>query len=86
MCEKLVDNLVTIHGIDYKSIGLGEIGKPDGFVKRQVDGWFERYENAKTDDIPEVEKIIKWCNANIPPSPAPTLIHNDYKYDNIIFE
>lgn len=85
MCEKLVDNLVTIHGIDYKSIGLDEIGKPEGFVKRQVDGWFERYQNAKTDDIPEVEEIIKWCNANIPQSQAPTLIHNDYKYDNIIF-
>lgn len=85
MCEKLVDNLVKIHQIDYKSAGLEEMGKPDGFVNRQVDGWFERYENAKTDDIPEVNEIIKWCTANIPESQSATLIHNDYKYDNIVF-
>lgn len=86
LSESLVDNLAIIHNIDYKSIGLENMGKPEGFVERQINGWAERYQYAKTDDIPEVEPIINWCRANIPESPAPTLIHNDYKFDNLVLD
>jgi len=86
LSESLVDNLVAIHNIDYKAIGLADFGKPEGFLERQVSGWTERYENAKTDDIPEVEPVIKWCKANIPKSPPATLIHNDYKFDNLVLD
>ena len=86
LSESLVDNLVAIHEIDYAAIGLGDMGKPEGFLERQVAGWTERYENAKTDNIPEVKKVLDWCKNNIPQSPAPTLIHNDYKFDNLVLD
>jgi len=84
LCGSLVDNLVAIHGVDYEAVGLSEIGKPEGFLRRQVDGWADRYERAKTDEIPQVEPVVKWCRENAPESPPPTLIHNDYKFDNLV--
>jgi len=81
-----LDNLTAIHSIDYKAIGLGEMGKPEGFLDRQVNGWSERYGNAKTDEIPEVEPLINLFKKNIPKSGTPTLIHNDYKFDNLVLD
>jgi len=86
LCESFLDNLVAIHSIDYKAVGLGEMGKPEGFLERQVNGWSERYENSKTDEIPEVEPAVRWYKQNIPRSGAPTLIHNDYKFDNLVLD
>ncbi|MDD5225327.1 MAG: phosphotransferase family protein, partial [bacterium] len=82
----LIDNLAAIHAIDWAAIGLQDIGKPEGFLKRQVDGWSERYERAKTDEIPEVGPVVKWCKENVPPSPPATIIHNDYKFDNVVLD
>ena len=84
LTRSLVDNLVTIHGIDYEAIGLGDLGRPEGFMARQVEGWAQRYRKAMTDEIPEVEPVVKWCTENLPASPAATLIHNDYKFDNVV--
>lgn len=84
MCASLVDNLALIHRIDYASIGLGDLGRPEGFLARQVQGWAERFEKAKTDEIPDVEHVVSWCKQNMPESPAATLIHNDYKFDNVV--
>ncbi len=84
--ESFVDTLVELHDLDYQAIGLGDLGKPVGYVERQVSGWAKRYEAAKTDEIPEVERAVAWLLANLPASPAPTLIHNDFKYDNLILD
>jgi len=86
LCRSLVDNLVAIHSIDYEEIGLGDLGRPEGFLARQVEGWAGRYDKARTDDIPEAEPVVKWCRENVPVSPAPTLIHNDYKFDNVVLD
>lgn len=86
LCASLVDNLVVMHEIDYVSIGLADLGRPEGFLERQVRGWYERYEKAKTDEIPEVEAVVAWCKRNIPASPSPSLIHNDYKFDNVVLD
>jgi aminoglycoside phosphotransferase (APT) family kinase protein len=79
-----VDTLVQIHAIDWRSAGLGELGYPEGFLGRQVKGWIERYFRAQTDEIPEVEPLTYWLAAHIPQSPAPTVMHNDYKLNNIL--
>jgi len=84
LCELLVDALVELHAIDYVAAGLGELGKPAGYVERQVKGWTERYTNAQTDDIPVVEEVAKWLDGHRPPDGAPALIHNDFKFDNLI--
>lgn len=81
-----VDNLAAIHAIDYESAGLGDLGKPQGYVARQVRGWTERYANAKTDDIPAMERIAWWLAEHLPPESGAALIHNDYKYDNLVLD
>ena len=84
--ESFIDNLAEIHGIDCAAAGLGDLGKPDGYVTRQVDGWIKRYQNAHTDDIPEMDRIAAWLIAHKPAEAGACLIHNDYKYDNLILD
>lgn len=81
-----IDNMVDLHAVDYESAGLGDLGKPDGYVGRQVVGWTKRYENARTDDVPAIDTISKWLADGLPPETGATLIHNDYKYDNILLD
>jgi aminoglycoside phosphotransferase (APT) family kinase protein len=84
--EGFIDNLATIHGIDYVAAGLGELGRPEGYVTRQVEGWTKRYQNARTDDIPEMDRLASWLAANKPAEAGGRLIHNDYKYDNLVLD
>ena len=82
--EGFIENLVAIHAVDYAAAGLGELGKPEGYVTRQVEGWAKRYENARTDDIPEMDRLAAWLNEHKPADSGACLIHNDYKYDNLV--
>lgn len=76
-----------LHSIDYQSIGLENFGKPEGYVKRQVDGWSKRYRNARTDDAPDFENIMTWLDKNQPSDcENPGIIHNDYKLDNVVLD
>ncbi len=84
VCKSFVENLVELHNLDYNKAGLGELGKPEGYVQRQVEGWTKRYFNAKTDEHIELEKSIEWLHANIPETNGAALIHNDYKFDNVM--
>jgi aminoglycoside phosphotransferase (APT) family kinase protein len=86
LSEAFVDNLACLHGLDYTAIGLADLGKPQGYLERQVKGWIERYHNSKTHDLPEVERISAWLTARMPASHATALIHNDYKYDNVVLD
>jgi aminoglycoside phosphotransferase (APT) family kinase protein len=86
VCEAFVGNLVGLHGIDYEGIGLGDLGKPQGYLERQVRGWTERYHGSKTHDFPEVEQISNWIRQHLPASGPATLVHNDYKFDNVILD
>jgi aminoglycoside phosphotransferase (APT) family kinase protein len=85
LSESFVSNLVEIHAVDYERAGLGELGRPYGYVTRQIEGWTKRYFNARTDDVPDVEKLARWLADSAPPDSARALIHNDYKYDNVVF-
>ncbi|MEO8071720.1 MAG: phosphotransferase family protein [Acidobacteriota bacterium] len=84
VCESFIENLVELHALDYKKISLENLGKPEGYAQRQVEGWTKRYFNAKTDEHLELEKSIEWLNSNIPNSGCATLVHNDYKFDNVM--
>ena len=81
-----VENLAAIHAVDYASAGLSDLGKPHGYVARQARGWSERYANAKTEDIPEMERVAIWLAENQPGDSSAVLIHNDYKYDNLVLD
>jgi aminoglycoside phosphotransferase (APT) family kinase protein len=82
LSEALVDSLVALHAVDYKAIGLETLGKPEGFVERQVNNWCKRWERAKVEEIPLLDEVGRWLLTHIPRSPAPRLLHNDFKLDN----
>ena len=85
--ESLVDALADLHTIDIEKNSLTHLGKPAGFVARQVKGWSERWARAKTTEVPEMENLVKWLRDRMPPDPVhPTLLHNDYKLDNVILD
>jgi aminoglycoside phosphotransferase (APT) family kinase protein len=80
----LIDALVELHRIDIEATGLIQLGKPAGYIQRQVEGWSKRYEAAQTDEIPLMQELSAWLWQHLPSEGAPTLIHNDFKYDNAI--
>jgi len=84
--ESFLDNLALLHSLDYSAIGLADLGKPQGYLERQVRGWIERYHGSKTDELPEVGTISKWIQQHMPSSSGAALIHNDYKYDNVVLD
>lgn len=88
MAEAVVDTLVELHRVDYRAAGLAEMGRPEGFMQRQVDGWIGRYQKAATDQIPEVEPLIRRIRDRVPQpgAAAATVIHNDFKLNNLIFD
>jgi aminoglycoside phosphotransferase (APT) family kinase protein len=86
VCELLVDALVDLHAVDYTAAGLGDFGKPHGYIERQVTGWTKRYVDSQTDDVPAVTEAAAWLAAHLPAEGAPALIHNDFKFDNVIFD
>jgi aminoglycoside phosphotransferase (APT) family kinase protein len=86
LSEAFLDNLARLHRLDYTAIGLSDLGKPQGYLERQVKGWIERYHNSKTHDLPEVKHISVWLTDRMPLSHETALIHNDYKYDNVVLD
>ncbi len=86
LCELLIDALAELHAVDFRAAGLGDLGRPHGYVRRQVEGWTERYHGSRTDDLPGVLEVAAWLAAHQPADGAPALIHNDWKFDNVIFD
>jgi aminoglycoside phosphotransferase (APT) family kinase protein len=86
LSESFVENLARLHSLDYSAIGLADLGKPQGYLERQVHGWIDRYHGSRTHDVPEVERISCWLTAHMPSSSEASLIHNDYKYDNVVLD
>lgn len=91
LSEALVDTLADLHAVDIDAAGLRDLGKPEGFNTRQVEGWAGRWRRARTDDLPPPEAlhdedVIAWLTAHTPPESAHTLVHNDFKLDNLMFD
>lgn len=81
-----LDTLVELHQVDYEAAGLADLGRPEGYVERQVSGWTKRYFKAKTDEVPLLEKAAQWLSDNMPEQKRSTLVHNDFKYDNVVLD
>jgi aminoglycoside phosphotransferase (APT) family kinase protein len=84
----LIDGLADLHKIDWRGIGLGEFGKPEGYAGRQIEGWTRRWDQAKTEDNTKLDAVASWLAAHLPADADsnPALIHNDYKYDNVLLD
>jgi aminoglycoside phosphotransferase (APT) family kinase protein len=79
----VIDTLVELHAVDAVSCGLGDLGHPEGFLKRQVDGWWGRWARARHEDNRVADEVGAWLRDNLPISGPPTLLHNDWRRDNM---
>lgn len=84
ICGSFIENLVKLHSLDIEKADLRNFGKPEGYARRQIEGWTKRYSVAKTDEWKELEASIDWLNQRIPENNEAVLIHNDYKFDNVM--
>ncbi len=85
LCGSLIDMQIRLHTLDYAAIGLGDFGRPAGYVERQVSGWSERFRRARTDDVPDYEEIMTWLQDRMPDdAPRPGIVHNDFRFDNVV--
>lgn len=87
--EQLVDTLVEIHAVDYDGVGLGELGRPDGYIERQVERWHKQFEwalavTARERNLPQRDRVADWLDRNVPETSPNTLVHGDYKPDNVM--
>ena len=88
LSTSLIDGLADLHAIDWRAIGLGDLGKPEGYAARQVEGWTRRWQASKTKELPGMDQLAAWLAAELPTDADadPALIHNDYKYDNVVLD
>lgn len=86
MCESVVDGLADLHAVDLKTTGLDQLDRGPSYVKRQVEGWLRRLERAKTSPLPDFETVGAWLGEHMREDVTHTLIHNDYKFDNVMLD
>jgi aminoglycoside phosphotransferase (APT) family kinase protein len=88
LSENVVDTLVALHGVDIQATGIRVIGKPVGFVQRQVRGWADRWQRSKTGELAEMDQVIQWLADRIPRelNSEATIVHNDFKLDNLMLD
>ncbi|HXJ42339.1 MAG TPA: phosphotransferase family protein, partial [Bryobacteraceae bacterium] len=82
--EAFIDCLIRLQEVDVRVGKLASLGRPEGFVERQVQGWSDRWQRSKTEELPAMDRVIAWLHGNIPNSGPPTLVHNDFKLDNVM--
>jgi aminoglycoside phosphotransferase (APT) family kinase protein len=86
LSEAFVDTFAELHGLDVQAAGLAELARGEGYVQRQISGWRERYDRARTDAVPDIEQAAAWLSEHQPPDSGSALIHNDFKYDNLVLD
>ena len=84
-CEALIDCLVRLHAIDVTIPEIAALGRPTGFVERQVQGWTDRWQRARTEESERMDRVMRWLRDRLPASGAPSIVHNDFKFDNTMF-
>jgi aminoglycoside phosphotransferase (APT) family kinase protein len=86
IADELVDTLAELHSVDFEAAGLGGLGRPAGYVTRQIEGWTQRYQKSETDSIPAAGKVSGWLRDHMPAEVGAALIHNDFKHDNVVLD
>jgi len=84
--EAFIDCLAQLHLIDVARHGLDSLGRPEGFLERQVRGWTDRWERSRTEDLPGLDYLVRWLAEKLPASGTPALVHNDFKLDNMMLD
>lgn len=86
LSKSALDCLIELHHLELQESGLMQLGKPEGYTHRQVEGWSDRYFKAKTNELPELEQTANWLKNNLPEKEPFSFIHNDFKYDNLVLD
>ncbi|MBD8871139.1 phosphotransferase family protein [Nocardioides sp. MJB4] len=86
LCRNAIDVLIDLHGVDVTTPGLAELGKGSGYVARQVGGWSSRFRAARTEDVGDFEPVMAWLDEHQPDDVATCLIHNDFRFDNLVLD
>lgn len=84
--EMLIDTLASLHAVDPAAVDLGDLGQPEGYVARQVERWIVQWHAAATPDAANADRVIAWLSSRVPASRRVTLVHNDYKLDNLLLD
>lgn len=84
--QTVIQTLAQLQAIDYQKAGLADMGKPEGFLERQVKGWIKRYDHSKTESIPQLSELEQWLAANLPKTQETTIVHNDFKLNNMVLD
>ena len=84
--DALVATLVRLHAVDFRAVGLEGFGRPEGYLERQVRRWAQQWERSKTRELPEIDELIRRLRAALPKSPAPTIVHGDYRLGNVALD
>jgi len=86
VAEGLIDGLAELHLVDPAAADLGDLGRPEGFVERQIAGWSDRWDAAETREVPDMDRARDLLGAAMPEPQAATILHNDYKLDNTMVD
>jgi len=86
LCLHFIDALVALHRIDPRAAGLGDLDKGAGYAKRQVAGWTDRYTKARTRNVPRAVRVMQWLSAHAPADVRSCVIHNDFRFDNVVLD
>ena len=84
IAENLIDTLIDLHAVDYREVGLADFGRPEGYLMRQVSRWGKQLEKSRSREIPGIDELAQWLNANVPTETAGTIVHGDYRLDNAL--
>lgn len=86
LSETFVETLTQLHSVKVESEPLSQLGRPEGYVQRQVQGWTRRWHSSRTSDVPAMDTVGNWLEAHRPPDRGASLVHNDFKFDNLVLD
>jgi aminoglycoside phosphotransferase (APT) family kinase protein len=86
LCLNFVDTLIALHRVDITSSGLEGLGRGPGYARRQIDGWCDRYKKARTWNVGRFEGVMSWLASHTPEDVATCVIHNDFRFDNVVLD
>jgi aminoglycoside phosphotransferase (APT) family kinase protein len=86
LCTRVLDTLIELHRVDHEAAGLAQLGKGKGYVRRQVEGWSDRYRKARTWNVPKGDHVMDWLAERIPTEERICITHNDFRFDNVVLD
>lgn len=86
LCTSVIDRLVELHAVDVTQAGLASLGKGPGYPTRQIEGWSERFDKARTWNVPRFGRVRDWLRERTPKDSGAVMIHNDYRFDNVVLD